>query len=41
MIKNDMQSRIAQQHDFTGNVEEEKNLNSAVANFAKSSASDR
>ena len=36
-----MQSSTAQQHGFAGNVEEENNLNYAVANFAQASASDR
>ena len=36
-----MQSRTAQQHGFAGNVEEEKNLNNAVANFAQYSEADR
>ena len=41
MIQNEMQSSTAQQHGFAGNLEEEKNLNDAVANFAQASASDR
>ena len=40
MIQNDMQSSTAQQHGFTVNVVKEKNLNNAVANFAKVSAED-
>ena len=35
-----MQSSTSQQHGFVGNVEEEKNLNDAVANFAQASAED-
>ena len=41
MIQNKIQSSTAQQHGFAGNVEEENNLNYAVANFAQASASDR
>ena len=41
MIKNDMQSRTAQQHGFAGNVVYEKNFNDAEANFSQASASDR
>ena len=36
-----MQSITYQQHGFAQNVEEEKDLNEAVANFAKDSAADR
>ena len=36
-----MQPSTAQKHGFTGNVEEENNLNDAVAKFAQSSAADR
>ena len=36
-----MQSSTAQQHGFTENVVEEKNLNDAVATFAQASAADR
>ena len=38
MIQNKMQSSTAQKHGFAGNVVQEKNLNDAVANFAKVSA---
>ena len=41
MIQNEIQSSTAQQHGFAGNVEEEKNLNNAVAKFAQASAEDR
>ena len=41
MIQNEMQSSTAQQHGFTGNLVEEKNLNSAVENFAQDSAAER
>ena len=40
MIQNEIQSSTAQQHGFAGNVEEENNLNYAVANFAQPSAAD-
>ena len=36
-----MQSSTAQQHGFTGNVVEEKNLNNAVANFTQAPAAYR
>ena len=41
MIQNEMKSSTAQQHGFTGNVVEKKNLNDAVANFAQVSSEDR
>ena len=40
-ILNEMQNSTAQQQGFVGNVEEDPDLTSAVANFAQASAADR
>ena len=40
-ILNEMQNSTAQQQGFVGNVEEDPDLTSVVANFAQASAADR